>query len=217
MTRPKQPAATNTSDNYHHGDLHNALIQAGLAILADEGAASLSLRKVARRAGVSHAAPYRHFADKGELFAAIAGAGFTELGNGVEVVLETYADRPDLIVKEAMWGYVEFALDNPDTLRVMFSDIIRDLDAHPELLETAIGALAKLGQCLTVAQAAGELGPGDLEQGTIAAWAMIHGLAVLMIEQKVPGFDCFDRSAAEPFARRMIDVFVNGLKDGLPA
>src|SRR6516225_5158968 len=77
---------------YHHGDLRNALIQAGLELLAEGGAQELDLRKVARRAGVSHAAPYRHFADRQALIAAITEEGFRWLA---EQIQETLRDAPD--------------------------------------------------------------------------------------------------------------------------
>src|SRR5262245_57255125 len=75
------------SKRYHHGDLRNALIQAGKTLLAEEGVAGLELRKVARAAGVSHAAPYRHFADKQALLAAIAEDGFYQLTEGMDAAI----------------------------------------------------------------------------------------------------------------------------------
>src|SRR5215212_4914161 len=72
---------------YHHGDLRNALIRAGQELLAQEGIAGLDMRKVARAAGVSHAAPYRHFADKQALLAAIAEDGFYQLAEGMDAAI----------------------------------------------------------------------------------------------------------------------------------
>ena len=77
----------NATDTYHHGNLRNALIVASMAILAEEGAAALTLRKAARKAGVSHAAPYRHFADKDALLAAIAEEGFQRLSAMIETAV----------------------------------------------------------------------------------------------------------------------------------
>src|SRR6266700_5995996 len=79
---------------YHHGDLRNALIQAGLEMLSESGAAALDLRKVARKAGVSHAAPYRHFADKQALIAAINEEGFHRLAERIQATLHDVPDEP---------------------------------------------------------------------------------------------------------------------------
>src|SRR5258708_1624307 len=80
--------------SYHHGDLRNALIQAGLELLAEGGAEALDLRKVARRAGVSHAAPYRHFADKQALIVAITEEGFHWLAERIQATLREVPDEP---------------------------------------------------------------------------------------------------------------------------
>src|SRR3954464_14355091 len=82
------------SKSYHHGDLRNALIQAGLELLAEGGAQELDLRKVARRAGVSHAAPYRHFADKQALIASITEEGFRWLAERIQTTLREVSDEP---------------------------------------------------------------------------------------------------------------------------
>src|SRR5260370_8363924 len=98
---------------YHHGDLRAALIQAGLAILAEEGAQALTLRAAARRAGVSHSAPYRHFADKEALLAAIAEEGFTQLAQRLEQARGS-ADRsarPQL--QNPRWPYAHYPLTHP--------------------------------------------------------------------------------------------------------
>ena len=80
---------------YHHGDLKNALIRAGVDILAKDGVTGLSLRKVALKAGVSHSAPYAHFADKQALIAAISTEGFRQLYERVSRVTEKYRNQPD--------------------------------------------------------------------------------------------------------------------------
>ncbi len=109
---------------YHHGDLKNALIQAGIEILSREGLSEFSLRKVARQAGVSHAAPYAHFADKQALIAAISTAGYEKLYRRIEAVLEKYPDDPLKELVEASWSYVSFAFEEPDHFRITFSRVI---------------------------------------------------------------------------------------------
>jgi AcrR family transcriptional regulator len=108
---------------YHHGDLRNALIQAGLGILAEGGAQELDLRKVARRAGVSHAAPYRHFADKQALIAAINEEGFHLLAERIRSSLREVTDEPLEQLLGVALAYVRFAQENPWLMREMFSGI----------------------------------------------------------------------------------------------
>ncbi len=165
--------------SYHHGDLRNALINAGLEILAQEGINALSLRKVARRAGVSHAAPYRHFADKEALIAAIAEEGYQKLAQQMEQAAAQFPDKPHTQFLETGWAYVQFALENPDHLRVMFGGFSEncalDTGSSFDLLVNAIQA----------DQEAGSIAPGDPLQLALAVWSMVHGLAILLIENKV--------------------------------
>src|SRR6266478_9089319 len=98
---------------YHHGDLRHALIQAGLEMLAEGGAAALDLRKVARKAGVSHAAPYRHFADKQALIAAINEEGFHRLAERIQHALQEVPDDAFEQLFGIARAYVQFAQENP--------------------------------------------------------------------------------------------------------
>lgn len=204
-------------DSYHHGDLRNALITAGLNILAAEGRDALTLRKVARAAGVSHAAPYRHFADKSSLFAAIAEEGFQKLAKFIQQAIDQYQDKPEQILVEAGWGYVQFALENPDHLRVMFSNTIGDYEDYPDLMTTSMSALGLLTQCIVIGQENNLIAPGDPFQLTLPTWAMVHGLAMLIVERKLPEMDCQSSTVMESFARQSLQTFINGLKYGLPA
>ena len=103
-----------TETTYHHGDLKNALIQAGVEILAEEGLGGLSLRKVAKQAGVSHAAPYSHFKDKQALIAAISTEGFKQLHTKIRAVLKKHQAEPEILLVETAWAYLQFALNEPD-------------------------------------------------------------------------------------------------------
>jgi len=106
---------------YHHGDLKNALIAAGIDVLAKEGVHGLSLRKVAQRAGVSHAAPYAHYTDKQALIAAISTEGYRRLYETLRGVGERYHDDPLRQLVEGAWAYVQFALQEPDHFKLTFS------------------------------------------------------------------------------------------------
>ncbi len=120
---------------YHHGDLKNALIKAGVDILAKEGVAGLSLRKVAQKAGVSHTAPYAHFTDKQALIAAISTEGFRMLYEQLTAVRMKYQDDPRRQLVEAAWAYVQFAQNEPAHFRVAFSSAVEHEKDYPALLE----------------------------------------------------------------------------------
>jgi AcrR family transcriptional regulator len=171
---------------YHHGDLRAALIQAGLAILAEEGAQALTLRAAARRAGVSHSAPYRHFADKEALLAAIAEEGFAQLADRLEQARGNAGQSPRAQLEDAGWAYVHFAVTHPDHLRVMFGSHIADPEGYPGMWAAGARAFAVLVEIIRTGQHAAALGAGDPQQLAFAAWAMVHGLALLRIDHQVP-------------------------------
>src|SRR5512145_253894 len=122
---------------YHHGDLKNALIKAGVEILAKDGVSGLSLRKVAGRAGVSHTAPYSHFTDKQSLIAAISTEGFRQLYERASAVAEEYKAKPSTQLIEVAWAYVQFALDDRDRFKVMFSGVLEKEKEYPEFVAEA--------------------------------------------------------------------------------
>lgn len=164
------------SGSYHHGDLRNALIDAGLEILAKEGNKALSLREVARRAGVSHAAPYRHFADKEALVAAIAQDGHQKLARGMREAAALFPEAPCRQLIQTGKAYVQFALDNPGHLRVMF----RECEHYPFDAPDTFGLLVDI---IRNGQAAGSITSGDPEQLALTTWSTVHGLAFLLIEE----------------------------------
>ena len=160
---------------YHHGDLRRALIDAARRILEAEGPSALSLRAVAREAGVSPAAPYHHFKDKGELLDAVAQEGWEMLD---EVIAKAKAGAPSVAeaLNEIGVGYVCFARDNPALYRVMY-DTARDREALPEDVSgDKDSAYCKVRDTLVEAGAdpSDEI---DLELATVAAWCSAHGLA----------------------------------------
>ena len=119
---------------YHHGDLKNALIKAGVEILAKDGVSGLSLRKVATKAGVSHAAPYSHFADKQALIAALSTEGFRQLYERISLVAEKNKTKPSRQLSEVAWAYVQFAMDDRDRFKVMFSGVLEKEKEYPEFV-----------------------------------------------------------------------------------
>lgn len=161
---------------YHHGDLRRALIDAARRLLEADGPSALSLRAVAREAGVSPAAPYHHFKDKGELLDAVAHEGWEMLD---EAMAKAKAEAPS--IREAMTelgvAYVCFARANPALYRVMY-DTAREKEALPEQMQAEGGDSAYCKVRNTLIE--GGVNPKDgteLELITVAAWCAAHGLA----------------------------------------
>jgi AcrR family transcriptional regulator len=205
---------------YHHGDLRAALVRAGLAILAEEGAQALTLRAAARRAGVSHNAPYRHFADKEALLAAIAEEGFVELGARLEEARARVSGLPGSAraqLEETGWAYVRFALTHPDHVRVMFGSLVADQGRYPGLRAAGARAFDVLVQIIRAGQAAGAVIAGEPRQVAFAAWGMVHGLALLLIDRQVPaalraGDDGDDGDGQEALVRLCLRQHYEGLQ-----
>ncbi len=175
--------------NYHHGDLKNALIQAGIKILAEDGAGGLSLRKVARKAEVSHSAPYAHFADKQTLIAAIASDGHKQIYERFTAIQARYADDPLRQLVSGAWAYVEFGLEAPDHYKITFSGAIQDEHIHQEFVEYSQRNMQVLRLIVEQCRAADVLySTGiDPELQAVSLWGMLHGLVLLIIQGQVPG------------------------------
>jgi AcrR family transcriptional regulator len=120
---------------YHHGDLKNALIEAGLEIISQEGIDELSIRSVAKKIGVSHAAPYRHFKNKEEIIMAIALTGFRMRKKEVDKALARGGDDPRAQLVHLAKANIAFAVAHPDYFRVMFRDYIKNKTDYPDLFQ----------------------------------------------------------------------------------
>lgn len=155
-------------DTYHHGNLKQALIDAGLAILETQGLARLSLRACADRAGVSHTAPKNHFGNVTGLLTAIAAQGFVRLHD----MIQSDGPQPDRRTR-AMTAYVDFARDNPALFELMFSP------GKVDLKDPAIAV--PLSDCANVLRevSAGRSEPGQFDAEDIRLWSLVHGFATL--------------------------------------
>lgn len=177
-----------TTAPYHHGDLRAACLRAALELLEEGGSGALSLRAVARRAGVAPSAPYRHYADRGALISAVAAVGYRELAEYLAAACPA-PETPDDLVAVAV-AYVQFALQRPALFRVMFGEPC-DRDSSERVAATdAISAY--------VAAIVSKCFPGAEPQAlSIAVWALVHGLAFLHLDGK------FDASDPDDVAQRV--------------
>ena len=197
-------------DSYHKGDLRNKLISAGLEILTREGVGGLSLRMVAKKAGVSHAAPYRHFKNKEALIAAIAEEGYKKLSDSIIQSASLYPGEPELQFKEAGWGYISFALENPEHLKVMFGNFSEScvLDKG-----TSLDSLIEL---IRNCQDENLIRDEDPLILALTTWSTVHGLALIFINNQMPetGMPA-NRKSRDQLARKIIDTLFEGL--GVPS
>jgi len=192
---------------YHHGDLRRALIESALSLMAEKSAASLSLREVARRAGVSHAAPYRHFADKDALLAAVAEEGFCVFGRQLAAAAAAVED-PLARLKAIGIAYVHYALAHPIHYRVMFGSYDVTASGTPTLVEASQRSYDVLLQAIRAAQSADVVRPGEPQILSMAAWSLTHGLAMLLLENCVPQQDT---ASTEALIASVVDVMSVGL------
>jgi AcrR family transcriptional regulator len=177
----RRPASTTSKKPpYHHGDLRNALEEAALVLIRKHGPNAVSLREVAKQAGVSHAAPYRHFEDKHALLAAIAHEGFRRLGQAMADVEARHAD-PRVQLIEAGRAYTELALKNPEIVQLMFGGYLDPGRCGEELRADADKAFQGLVKIIENGKAAGLLKKRDSQELALAAWSMAHGYSMLAI------------------------------------
>jgi AcrR family transcriptional regulator len=182
-----------TKKSYHHGNLREALLEAAIDIIDDEGTGNLTIRHLADRVGVSHAAPAYHFKDKSALLVAVATEGFRRLGEYFQRSLSS-ADLADPAerVRQLGHAYIDFALSHPSHYRVMFGPDLSGMKIDdPEFVNVASGAFGFLHETMREiypdfseadpAQSPGEEGMNSLT-AALSAWSTVHGIVMLWID-----------------------------------
>jgi AcrR family transcriptional regulator len=204
-TKPK-------SRTYHHGDLRRALVQAALVIVTEEQDWTFSLRELARRAGVSHNAPYGHFADKSDLLAAVAAAGMERLGEKMQAAVAGIDDPAEALLASGL-AYVRFGVENPALYRLVFGPTLAASGERPALtreagdrtrsvLEQVIGRGAKSG-----AFAVSPDDPKRLALAALAAWSAVHGLTTVVIDSLAS-----PQIPVEVLAEGVATIVIDGLR-----
>jgi AcrR family transcriptional regulator len=182
---------------YHHGNLREALLNAALRLISEVGPTAFTLREVARRAGVSHNAPYRHFKDRDELMAAVSTQGYEELTGAL---LDAGEQEPGTLarLKGAGLAYVKFALRRPEHFTVMFDapaskpsekvcfNPAKMKIKYPQAAEAAERSFRTLMNYVAACQQEGLLRAGDTKELALLTWSIVHGIAKLAITGRFP-------------------------------
>lgn len=196
---------------YHHGDLRSALVATALRIVAEEGVGALTLRDLARRLGVSHAAPAHHFPDRASLLVALAGEGFLRLGEALAEGAAAAGRGRGAKLLAAGRAYVAFALDHPGSFRVMFGPHVAELPRAPApIARAAEGGYRVLEQAVE-----GLVGPSDPRAAplTFATWSLLHGSCTLFLDglltRQLP--ELAARAAFEAWVERALEALAEGI------
>ena len=195
---------------YHHANLKQGLLDAAVRLLAEAGPHGFTLREVARRAGVSHNAPYRHFKDKDDLVAAVAAEGFDRLTASMLEAMEAGANALERL-RLAGRGYVEFALRQPQHLVAMFEAPAGNC-TRPEYEAAGQRAFQVLLDVVWEVKAEGLLPAGDPNVFAVTAWSAVHGLAKLAIGGRLP----FDKAQTVEFTGYLSRALMHGMAN-IPA
>jgi AcrR family transcriptional regulator len=192
---------------YHHGDLPRALVAAAQRLIESGGFARLTLRAAAEAAGVSVAAPYRHFENREALLAAVLASGFRELARRTESARRAAPDALEGLIALGL-AYVGYAADHPAIYRLMFGPEC-DKTSHPDLMAAGHEALAVLIDAVARCKAAGVIGDADVQQVALAGWSLSHGLASLhadgILGVSIP-------VEIETAARKLMVMMVDGVR-----
>lgn len=195
--------------DYHHGDLPTALRAAAVQLIAERGPASFSLREVARRAGVSHAAPAHHFGDARGLLTAVASEGYQNLADNMREAADGVTDAVERL-RVCGRAYVQTALENPGHYGVMVGNEYIDPD-DPTCMQSGVGAYAQLLE--TVQAVSDQLNPDlDVDDAATLCWASMHGLVEMA---PILGYAAETTGTSTAPIDELVDSFTSMLIEGL--
>lgn len=207
---PVTRARAKPKGRHHHGDLRRALLTQTLALVENKGLHAVTLRALARRLGVSEAAPYHHFKNKQELLACLAAEGYARLYDAVRAAVDAAGADPFAQLAGIGRAYVEVALAHPGMFRLMFGEHLLELGTFPEVQREGRRVSTLHAD---VARACAEVGGNSgLSEATIirTSWAMVHGVAWLVIEQEVrfePG-----EAGAQELTEQAVAILIAGIQ-----
>ncbi|MGI9286494.1 MAG: TetR/AcrR family transcriptional regulator [Pseudomonadales bacterium] len=197
--------------SYHHGNLRHELLAAAKRDLREKGKENLSLRALAREIGVSQTAPYRHFGDKPALLAALAAQGFTELTACTQQALKAAGHDPEAMLIGAGQTYVRYARDNPELFKLMFGPRPEPQEGLEELGDARDQAFANISMIMRRGIEQQVFVQEDPVRLARAAWAMVHGLATLIIDHFQT---CWEADELDQQIADSLRIFTRGVRRG---
>src|SRR5512142_3000922 len=203
-----------TRTSYHHGALRDELIRACVALIEAEGIGAVSLRRVAREAGVSPGAPYHHFADRSALLAAITVRGSALLQQELRAARQ-HAPPAAAGLGALIETYVRFADGNPAYVHLMLRPELSHPEHHPEVQAAGEGAITLLTEVVQDCQAEGSAPPGDPATLTGLVWALAIGIVTLWLDGPLEA-RCVDLGTTPEELTARITALLTGLLTGQP-
>ncbi len=212
--------STTTADPrpYHHGDLQRAIVDAALDVLSESQSTEFSLRELSRRAGVSHNAPYKHFADKRDLLAAVSAAGFELLAKQMTEATQKH-DSPRERLAAMARAYVRGGVNNPALYRLMFGGYLTGQDdRRPAVERTAAENMKTLLVDAISNGALGRLIPtfaankSEIDGAILIFWSQMHGLTLLLVDRLVG-----PREKMDELSESVLQGMLNGLANSIPS
>jgi len=171
---------TKSKKAYHHGDLQNSLLFAAEALLEQKGVGAVSLREVAKQAGVSHTAPYRHFEDKDALLSGLAEVGYGRLADAMDRCVDEQPDNPDKQLASSLQAYVSLATRHPQMTNLMFGGVLKGHLYEGSLAEESERAFNGLLRIIQNGQEAGLYINKDTDELAMFVWSLAHGFSMLI-------------------------------------
>jgi len=205
---PLSPQAEKKS--YHHGSLRETVLEISKKLIEEKGIHDFSLREVARLAGVSRTAPYRHFPDKESVLLAIAEEAYAKVTETMQNVVQRSSDKPVIAVQELIVIYVKFMVDNRRYFEFLFGSFIRDKIYRQRLIisrEKMVNTIDEM-----VKQTRKMKGDNAQQVKIMGAgtWALMHGVAGLICEEQLSP-DVYTEDKLEYFSRQCAQIFIKGL------
>jgi AcrR family transcriptional regulator len=188
-------------------DLRQKVLQASLALIEEGGLDRLSMREVARKSGVSHQAPYYYFGDREAILAAIAGEGFSTLGQSFLRAVDQAGSEPAKALEAIGRAYVGFALRHPAYFKAMFRADAVPLDRYPDVRKLSDEAFGKLVE--TIGKVFADQPSAVRLTISVACWAMVHGLATLILEGTLARTIEIPRARQRQVANEVIGTFTS--------
>lgn len=202
------------SDSYHHGQLKETLIRAALQILKTKSPNEISLRELAREAGVSGTAPYRHFKDKNELLAAISQQGFEIMSQHLLEAIEKAGQDPLKMLNDCGLAYFKMGFEHPQHFKLMVNSEIIPCKDYPELLMSSGKSFLLVKKMVEFCQSKGLLGPGDPMTKALHCWSVVNGFTALYAAEQLEWIGVTPENA-ENALRSLMSQFLMGTEKPL--